>query len=77
MSAAPPSRPARPTLLALAALGSQLMLVVDDTIANVALPHIQRDLAFVGGELAWVVDMYMIVFGGLILLTWQMGWVQW
>lgn len=72
MSAAPPSRPARPTLLALAALGSQLMLVVDDTIVNVALPHIQRDLAFVGGELAWVVDMYMIVFGGLMLASGRM-----
>ena len=60
---------ARPLLLAMAALGSQLMLVVDDTVVNVALPHIQRDLEFTGGNLAWVVDMYMIVFGGLMLAS--------
>ncbi|QQS02222.1 MAG: MFS transporter [Austwickia sp.] len=73
MTAIPPSPirtgPARPVLLALAALGSQLMLVMDDTIVNVALPHIQRDLEFTGGDLAWVVDMYMVVFGGLMLAS--------
>lgn len=63
------SRPTRPALLAAAAFGSQLMLVVDDTIVNVALPHIQRDLAFTGGDLAWVVDMYMLVFGGFMLAS--------
>ncbi len=60
---------ALPHLLALAALGSQLILVVDDTVVNVALPHIQRDLGFVGADLAWVVDMYMLVFGGFMLAS--------
>ncbi len=59
----------RSGLLAFAALGSQFMLVVDDTVVNVALPHIQRELGFAGADLAWVVDMYMLVFGGFMLAS--------
>ena len=54
---------------ALAVLGLiQFMLVVDITIVNVALPHIQRDLHFSHAGLAWVVDGYVLMAGGLLLL---------
>src|SRR5260370_347337 len=50
-------------LLVLAA--AQLMVVLDATIVNVALPHIQRALGFSGSGLAWVVNAYALPFGGL------------
>jgi EmrB/QacA subfamily drug resistance transporter len=46
----------------------QFILVVDVTIVNVALPHIQRDLHFSHAGLAWVVDGYVLMAGGLLLL---------
>jgi MFS family permease len=46
-----------------------LMIVLDATIVNVALPSIQDDLAFSGSGLAWVVNAYLIAFGGLLLLA--------
>ena len=54
---------------ALALLGGiQFMLVLDITVVNVALPHIQTDLGFSKPGLAWVVDGYVLMAGGLLLL---------
>ena len=51
----------------------QLMIVLDGSIVNVALPSIQRNLDFSQGNLAWVVNSYMIAFGGLLLLAGRLG----
>jgi EmrB/QacA subfamily drug resistance transporter len=50
-----------------------LMIVIDATIVNVALPSIQEDLGFSQSNLAWVVNAYLIAFGGLLLLAGRMG----
>jgi EmrB/QacA subfamily drug resistance transporter len=50
-----------------------LMIVIDATIVNVALPSIQEDLAFSQSNLAWVVNAYLIPFGGLLLLAGRLG----
>jgi EmrB/QacA subfamily drug resistance transporter len=50
-----------------------LMIVLDMTIVNVALPAIQDDLGFSGSGLAWVVNAYLIAFGGLLLLAGRLG----
>src|SRR4051812_41259196 len=50
-----------------------LMIVLDVTIVNVALPSIQDDLGFSGSSLAWVVNAYLIPFGGLLLLAGRLG----
>jgi len=50
-----------------------LMIVLDQTITNVALPSIQRDLGFSQASLAWVVNAYLIAFGGLLLLAGRLG----
>jgi EmrB/QacA subfamily drug resistance transporter len=50
-----------------------LMIVLDATIVNVALPSIQRDLGFSQSSLAWVVNAYLIPFGGLLLLAGRLG----
>ena len=50
-----------------------LMIVLDATIVNVALPSIQDSLGFSQSSLAWVVNAYMIPFGGLLLLAGRMG----
>ena len=47
--------------------GGMLMIVLDATIVNVALPSIQDDLGFSQSNLAWVVNAYLIAFGGLLL----------
>ncbi|HEX3313102.1 MAG TPA: MFS transporter, partial [Streptosporangiaceae bacterium] len=52
---------------------AQLMVVLDGTIVNVALPHIQRALDFSGTGLEWVVNVYAITFGGLLLLGGRAG----
>jgi EmrB/QacA subfamily drug resistance transporter len=51
----------------------QLMIVVDASIVNVALPAIQRDLAFSQANLTWVVDGYMITYGSFLLLAGRLG----
>jgi len=51
----------------------QLMLTLDATVANVALPAIQRDLKFSQSSLAWVVNGYLITFGGALLLAGRLG----
>jgi EmrB/QacA subfamily drug resistance transporter len=50
-----------------------LMIVLDATIVNVALPTIQSDLGFSQSSLAWVVNAYLITFGGLLLLSGRLG----
>jgi EmrB/QacA subfamily drug resistance transporter len=50
-----------------------LMIVLDITVVNVALPSIQDDLGFSNASLAWVVNAYLIAFGGLLLLAGRLG----
>ena len=50
-----------------------LMIILDTTIVNVALPSIQRDLGFSQAGLAWVVNAYLIAYGGLMLLAGRLG----
>ena len=53
--------------------GGLLMIVLDATIVNVALPTIKHDLNFSQSNLAWVVNAYLIAFGGLLLLAGRLG----
>jgi EmrB/QacA subfamily drug resistance transporter len=60
--------------LALAVLcAATMMIILDGTIATVALPAIQHDLGFSSSGLAWVVNAYLIAFGGLLLLSGRLG----
>jgi MFS family permease len=52
---------------------AQLMIVLDVTIVNVALPAIQRDLHFSQGNLTWVINAFLITFGSLLLLAGRLG----
>jgi MFS family permease len=54
-------------------LTAQLMVVLDATIVNVALPHIQRSLHFSNSSLSWVLNAYVLTFGGLLLLGARSG----
>jgi EmrB/QacA subfamily drug resistance transporter len=58
--------------LAVLSVGT-LMIILDGTIVTVALPSIQRDLGFSPSSLAWVVNAYLIAFGGLLLLSGRLG----
>jgi EmrB/QacA subfamily drug resistance transporter len=51
----------------------QLMIILDTTIVNVALPSIQSDLDFSQSSLTWVIDGYLITFGSLLLLAGRLG----
>ena len=51
----------------------QLMIVLDATVVNVALPSIQKDLHFSTSSLAWVINAYLITFGGLLLMAGRVG----
>src|SRR5262245_9113224 len=51
----------------------QLMMILDATIVNVALPFIQADLDFRQANLTWVLDAYMIAFGSFLLLAGRVG----
>src|SRR5687767_9057082 len=51
----------------------EFMIVIDTTIINVALPSIQADLAFTDSSLVWVVNAYMVTYGGFLLLGGRMG----
>lgn len=51
----------------------ELMIVLDTTIVNVALPSIRADLAFTESTLVWVVNAYMLTFGGFLLLGGRLG----
>jgi MFS family permease len=65
---------ARRRWLALAVLAvAQFMVFLDETVVNVALPSIEDDLGFSQAALAWVVNAYMLTFGGLLLLGGRVG----
>ena len=73
-AAATAQAPRRRLGLALAVIATaQLMVVLDATIVNVALPHIQSALGFSDSNLAWVVNAYTLAFGGLLLLGGRSG----
>ncbi|MET0818405.1 MAG: DHA2 family efflux MFS transporter permease subunit, partial [Solirubrobacteraceae bacterium] len=74
MSDVTTSPPVRSRWLALVVLcAGMLMIILDGTIVNVALPSIQDDLGFSQADLAWVVNAYLIAFGGLLLLAGRLG----
>src|SRR5438876_4703523 len=50
-----------------------LMIILDATIVNVALPSIRADLGFSEASLAWVVNAYLLTFGGFLLLGGRLG----
>ncbi|CAG7651436.1 DHA2 family efflux MFS transporter permease subunit [Actinacidiphila bryophytorum] len=68
----PLSSRSRGAALAVLSAGT-LMIILDGTIVTVALPSIQRDLGFSQSALAWVVNAYLIAFGGLLLLSGRLG----
>jgi EmrB/QacA subfamily drug resistance transporter len=67
---APPSR--RGISLALV-LGAQLMIILDLTVVNIALPRIEHGLGFSAASLSWVLNAYSLTFGGLLLLGGRLG----
>ncbi|HEY2161619.1 MAG TPA: MFS transporter [Solirubrobacteraceae bacterium] len=74
LTGSPPSTTERSRWIALVVLcAGALMIILDMTIVNVALPSIQRDLHFTQSNLAWVVNAYLITFGGLLLLAGRIG----
>ena len=52
---------------------AQLMIVLDTTIVNVALPDIQHDLHFSQGSLTWVINAFLVTFGSFLLLAGRLG----
>jgi len=54
-------------------LGAQLMIILDATVVNIALPHIQASLHFSSTSLSWVMNAYTLTFGGLLLLGGRAG----
>src|SRR5437588_2948752 len=52
---------------------AQLMIVLDTTIVNVALPAIQHDLHFSQGNLTWVINAFLVTFGSFLLLAGRLG----
>ncbi|MGY2875317.1 EmrB/QacA subfamily drug resistance transporter [Marmoricola sp. URHA0025 HA25] len=69
----PRQRPERPRLVLATILTAQLMVVLDMSIVNVALPHMQQALDFSPTGLSWVVNAYSLAFGGLLLLGARSG----
>ncbi len=70
----PARRTTRTLWLSLIALcAGQMMIVIDQNIVNVALPTIQGSLGFTPANLVWVVNAYVIPFGGLLLLAGRLG----
>src|SRR6266581_2910756 len=67
------ARDVHPVVALMVIAGAQLMVVLDVTIVNVALPHIQAGLGFSRTGLAWVIDAYTLAFGGLLLLGGRAG----
>ncbi len=63
----------RPSVFLFVILTAQLMVVLDSTVVNVALPHIQARLGFSGTSLSWVLNAYILTFGGMLLLGARAG----
>ena len=72
-SPAPPDGSTRLGTTRLANVTAYLMVGVDSTVVNVALPDIQRDLGFSPISLSWVLNSYTLAFGGLLLLGGTLG----
>ncbi|HVT65065.1 MAG TPA: MFS transporter [Mycobacteriales bacterium] len=70
---AAPHRQVRPNLALTVIAAAQLMVVLDATIVNIALPKIQHALHFSPTSLSWVLNAYTLVFGGLLLLGGRTG----
>src|SRR6266568_4113057 len=66
-------RGVHPALTLTVIAGAQLMVVLDATIVNIALPHIQSALHFSTTSLSWVLNAYTLTFGGLLLLGGRAG----
>ncbi len=64
---------ASPSVFLFVILTAQLMVVLDATIVNVALPHIEEGLRFSGSGLSWVLNAYLLTFGGFLLLGARSG----
>ncbi|MGW1973934.1 MFS transporter, partial [Streptomyces tubercidicus] len=66
-------RDGRPGIALAVIAACQLMVVLDATIVNIALPHIQGALSFSTTDLSWVLNAYTLTFGGLLLLSGRAG----
>src|SRR5258708_33834958 len=73
LTGSPPSTERSRWIALVVLCAGALMIILDMTIVNVALPSIQRDLHFTQSNLAWVVNAYLITFGGLLLLAGRVG----
>ena len=67
------ARRGRPGVALAIMLGAQLMIILDATVVNIALPHIQTGLRFSATSLSWVMNGYTLTFGGLLLLGGRAG----
>lgn len=72
-TASPPSRARRPALTLAVILTAQLMLVLDASIVNVALPILRGRFGYSAANLSWVLNAYTLAFGGLLLLGGRLG----
>ncbi|MGP3633277.1 MFS transporter [Streptomyces sp. 24-1644] len=72
-TAAAPERGSGSGMALLVIASCQLMVVLDITIVNIALPHIQTSLGFSTESLSWVINAYTLTFGGLLLLGGRLG----
>lgn len=72
-SAPPPRTSTHPVLALIVIAAAQLMVVLDSTITNIALPSIQKDLEVSASGLSWIVNSYVLAFGGLLLLGGRTG----
>ena len=70
---APPRTSTHPGLALIVIAAAQLMVVLDSTITNIALPSIQQDLEVSASGLSWIVNSYVLAFGGLLLLGGRTG----
>src|SRR3954454_8292618 len=71
--AAPPRRGYHPGIALAVIAACQLMVVLDATIVNIALPNVQAALHFQTANLSWVLNAYTLTFGGLLLLGARAG----
>lgn len=73
VAAPAPTRRHHPLLALSAIVGTQLMLLLDATVVNVALPGIGADLGFSSTGMSWILNVYILAFGGLLLLGSRIG----
>jgi EmrB/QacA subfamily drug resistance transporter len=73
LNTSPRAPAAKPAVALAIMLGAQLMIILDATVVNIALPHIQAGLGFSSTSLSWVLNGYTLTFGGLLLLGGRVG----